>query len=277
VEANDQLRSPESENRSDRRIRRKKDDSADGDKHHDDIGDANGKRLSSREDVKEEKPKDEKHKDDRYRDKYHKVMDRENRHGDDKQRDERGARDYVNNRFEEKHLRDEKDASEARKKSKPQDIDRDHDRERERDHDRNRDRDREREHDRDQDRDCDQDHDWDLDRNRDQDRERDRDRDHGRNLDYDGSHIDDCSARYKDSRGRKRSPEDRDHYNDAKSKGTKAPYPDVEKKSLSSGRVESDDRGRSQSRQAHLDNNVSSNRRRTSPDTSSHGAVEEHR
>uniref|UniRef100_A0A6M2FA87 Uncharacterized protein n=1 Tax=Populus davidiana TaxID=266767 RepID=A0A6M2FA87_9ROSI len=275
--ANDQLRSPESENQSDRRIRRKKDDSADGDKHHDDIGDANGKRISSREDVKEEKPKDVKHKDDRYRDKYHEVMDKENRHGDDKQRDERGARDYVNNRSEEKHLRDEKDASEARKKSKPQDSDRDHDRERERDHDRNRDRDREREHDRDRDRDCDQDHDWDWDRNRDQDRERDRDRDHGRNLDYDGSHIDDCSARYKDSRGRKRSPEDRDHYNDAKSKGTKAPYPDVEKKSLSSGRVESDDRGRSQSRQAHLDNNVGSNRQRTSPDTSSHGAVEEHR
>ncbi|KAJ6748789.1 hypothetical protein OIU79_029801 [Salix purpurea] len=273
--ANDQLQSPESENRSDRRIRRKRDDSADGDKHRDDIGDTNGKRLSSREDVKEEKPKDEKHKDGRYRDKYHEVMERENRHGDDKQRDERGARDYVNNRSEEKHQRVEKDVSEARKKSKPQD--KDNDRERERDHDRNRDRDREREHDRDLDHDCDQDRDWDWDRNQDQDRERDRERDHDCNLDYDGSHIDDRSARYKDSRGRKRSPEDRDDYNDAKSKGTKAPYPDVERKSLSSGRVESDERGRSQSRQAHLDNNVSSNRRRISPDTSPHGSVEEYR
>ncbi|KAJ6376092.1 hypothetical protein OIU77_000963 [Salix suchowensis] len=190
-------------------------------------------------------------------------------------KDEHGARDYVNNRSEEKHQRDEKDVSEARKKSKPQD--RDHDHERERDHERNRDRDRERERDRDLDHDCDQDRDWDWDRNQDQDRERDRERDHDCNLDYDGSHIDDRSARYKDSRGRKRSPEDRDDYNDAKSKGTKAPYPDVERKSLSSGRVESDERGRSQSRQAHLDNNVSSNRRRISPDTSPHGSVEEYR
>ncbi|KAF9671114.1 hypothetical protein SADUNF_Sadunf12G0013900 [Salix dunnii] len=263
--ANDQLQSPESENRSDRRIRRKRDDSADGDKHRDDIGDANGKRLSSREDVKEEKPKDEKHKDGRYRDKYREVMERENRYGDDKQRDERGARDYVNNRSEEKHQKDGKDTSEARKKSKPQD--RDHDRERE--HDRDRDRDRER--DRDMDRDCDQDRDWG--RNQDQDRERDRDC----NLDYDGSHIDDHSARYKDNRGRKRSPEDRDDYNDDKSKGTKAPYPDVERKSLSSGRVGSDERGRSQSRQARPDNNVSSNKRRISPDTSPHESVEEYR
>ncbi|CAK7324162.1 unnamed protein product, partial [Dovyalis caffra] len=279
--ANDQLQSPESENRSDRRIRRKRDDSVDGDKHQDDFGDANGKRLSSREDfAKNGKPKDEKHKDDRYRDKYYEDMDRENRHRDDKQREERGARDHINSRSDEKHLRDEKDGPEIRKKSKPQESDRDHDRDfdvvrdRDRDHDRNRDRDRERDRDRDQDRDHDRDWDWDRNRDRDRDRERDRDRDQDRNLDYDGVHIDDHCARYK---GRKRSPEDRNDYNDAKSKGIKAPYTEVEKKSLSSGRVESDDRGRSQSRQAHLENNVSSNRRRASPDTNSHGAVEEYR
>ncbi|KAL3570577.1 hypothetical protein D5086_027826, partial [Populus alba] len=268
--ANDQLRSPESENQSDRRIRRKRDDSVDGDKQQDDFGDANGKRLSSREDVvKDGKPKDEKHNDDRYRDKYHEDTGRENRHRDDKQKDERGTRDNINSRSDEKHARDEKDGPEIQKKSKPQDGDRDRDRDR--DHDHEFDIVRDRDHDRNRDRERDRD------RDRDRERERDRDRDHERNLDYDGAHIDDRSARYKDSRGRKRSPEDHDDYNDTKSKGIKAPYPDMEKKSLSSGRVESDDRGRSQSRQAHLDNNVSSNRRRTSPDTSSHGAVEEYR
>jgi hypothetical protein len=268
VAANDQLRSPESENQSDRRIRRKRDDSVDGDKQQDDCGDANGKRLSSREDVvKDGKPKDEKHNDDRYRDKYHEDTGRENRQRDDKQKDERGTRDNINSRSDEKHARDEKDGPEIRKKSKPQDGDR----ERERDHDHEFDIVRDRDHDRNRDRERDRD------RDRDRERERDRDRDHERNLDYDGAHIDDRSARYKDSRGRKRSPEDHDDYNDTKSKGIKAPYPDMEKKSLSTGRVESDDRGRSQSRQTHLDNNVSSNRRRTSPDTSSHGAVEEYR
>ncbi|KAJ6340625.1 hypothetical protein OIU77_008398 [Salix suchowensis] len=258
--ANDQLRSPESGNQSDRRIRRKRDDSVDEDTQQDDFGDANGKRLSSREDVvKDGKPKDEKYNDDRYRDKHHEDTGRENRHQDDKQKDERGTRDSINSRSDEKHARGEKDGPEIRKKSKPQDDERDHDREFDIVRDRDRSRDRER------------------DRDRDRDRERDRDRDHDRNLDYDGAHIDDRSVRYKDSRARRRSPEDHDDYNDTKSKGIKTSYPDMEKKSLSSGGVESDDRGRSQPRQAHPDNNVSSNRRRTSPDTSSHGAVEEYR
>ncbi|KAF9667349.1 hypothetical protein SADUNF_Sadunf15G0013700 [Salix dunnii] len=256
--SNDQLRSPESENQTDRRIRRKRDDSVGEDKQQDDFGDANGKRLSSREDVvKDGKPKDEKYNDDRYRDKYHEDTGREHRHQDDKQKDERGTRDNINSRSDEKHARSEKDGPEIRKKSKPQDDEHDHDHEIDIVRDRDRSRDRE--------------------RDRDRDRERDRDRDHERILDYDGAHIDDRSVRYKDSRGRRRSPEDHDDYNDTKSKGIKTPYPDMEKKSSSSGGVETDDRGRSQSRQAHLDNNVSSNRRRTSPDTSSHGAVEEYR
>jgi hypothetical protein len=52
----------------------------------------------------------------------------------------------------------------------------------------------------------------------------------------------------------------------------------MEKKSLSGGKVESDaDRGRSQSRQAHLDTPTSGNRRRTSPSSSSHVGIDEYR
>ncbi|KAF2315485.1 hypothetical protein GH714_039918 [Hevea brasiliensis] len=77
---------------------------------------------------------------------------------------------------------------------------------------------------------------------------------------------DHINSRYKDSRGRKISPDDHEDYNDAKSRGVKTLYLDMEKKSSSSSRVESDaDRGRSQSHQAHPDNNTSSNRKRASP------------
>ncbi|KAF2287438.1 hypothetical protein GH714_039902 [Hevea brasiliensis] len=77
---------------------------------------------------------------------------------------------------------------------------------------------------------------------------------------------DHTNSRYKDSRGRKISPDDHEDYNDTKSRGVKTLYLDMEKKSSSSSRVESDaDRGRSQSRQAHPDNNTSSNRKRASP------------
>ncbi|KAJ4840068.1 hypothetical protein Tsubulata_011452 [Turnera subulata] len=299
----DLLRNVELENHSDRRLRRKRDGSGDGDKYQDDAVDINDGRFSSREDGR---PKDEKHKDGRHRDKHHEDVVKENRHRDDKQRDERAARDLVNSRFDEKQARDGKDTSESRqKKSKPHDGDRDRDgdrdfdlgRDRNRDRDRDRDRDRERERDYDRDLDQDQDYghgndrDWDWDRNRERDRDRDhdrnrdrdrerdreRERDRDRNIDYDS--IDDRGGRYKDSRGKKRSPDERDEYNDAKSKSIKTPYPDMENKSsLNSGRAEADlDRGRSQSRQSHMDNNVSGSRRRASPDTNSHGAGEEYR
>ena len=55
-------------------------------------------------------------------------------------------------------------------------------------------------------------------------------------------------------------------------------YPDMEKKSVTGSKVESDaDRGRSQSRQAHVDTTIGSNRRRNSPSSSSHVGVDEYR
>ncbi|XP_031274847.1 uncharacterized protein LOC116133279 [Pistacia vera] len=314
--AQDRLPSPESENQLERRVRRRKDGSGDGDKHDVDIGDINDRR---RDDVANDgRMKDEKHKDERYRDKFREDVDRDSRHRDDKQRDERPARDHTSSRSDDKHFRDEKDATETRhRKSKPQDSDRDregeydHDRDHdERDHCRERDREHDHDHDRNHDRDRNRDHDgdreWDRERNRelerdrdrdrrdrdrdrgrDRERERERDRDRDRNrdrdldhdrdrdLDHDGSHLEDRGFKYKDSRGKKRSPDERDDSNDTKSRGIKTHYPDMEGKSLSSSRLESDaDRGRSQSRQAYVDSTVSSNRRRTSPSSSSHGGDE---
>ncbi|KAF5731243.1 hypothetical protein HS088_TW19G00849 [Tripterygium wilfordii] len=300
--AQDQLQSPELENQFERRIKRKRDGSGDGDKHRDDVGDVNGRRQSSKDDItKDGRLKDEKHKDERYKDKYRDDMDKDNRHRDEKQRDENITRDHVHSRSNEKYLRDGKDTTEARqKKVKAQQTDRnrehdddrdylgrdydlDHnnyheregDRDRDRGHARDRGRDRVRNHDRERDRD--RDHECDRDRDRDWDWDRDRDRECDRDVDHDGSHLDDRSARYKDSRGKKRSPDDPDDYNDNKSRSLRAPYHDAEKKSLSSGRVEPDaDRGRSQPRQAHQETTGGS-RRRSSPSSSSHGGPDGNR
>lgn len=336
LSAQDQLQSPEAENQLERRGRRKRDGSGDGDKRKDDFGDTNDRRLSSKdESAKDGRHKDEKYKDERYKDKSREDVERENKHRDDKQRDERLVRIQSNSRSDDKHSRDEKDSIESRqKKSKPHDSDhdrdrehdhehergfdssrdrdghydrdREHDRSRERDRDRDRsrreyererdrdwDRDQERERDRDwdwerdRDREKDRDRDWDLERERDRDRDRHRDRDHDREIDNDrdkdvdrdSSHLEDRSVRYKDSRGRKRSPDERDDISDTKSRGIKAHYTDLETRSLSNNRVDVDvDRARSQSRQAHVDAiGGGSNRRRTSPSSSSHGGVDDFR
>ncbi|CAN0901836.1 Nipped-B-like protein B [Linum grandiflorum] len=151
---------------------------------------------------------------------------------------------------------------------------RDNDRYRERDHDRDRDRDRERERERDINRDNDREHDWDWERGRDRDRDHERDRD--RERDYDSIYADDRRDRNKDSRSRKRSPDDLD--DDVKSRTVKGSYTDVEKKPSSISRVEADaDRGRSQSRQPHSENNFTGSRRRDSPVTSPQGAADEYR
>ncbi|OMO88383.1 hypothetical protein CCACVL1_08418 [Corchorus capsularis] len=325
LDIHDRLQSPESESQLERRLRKRRDGSGDGDKHQEDNGNILDRQVSSRNDTgKDGRAKDEKYKDDRYRDKYREDMDREDKYRDDKLRDERPARDHANSKSSEKHVRDEKDVVEIRqKKSKVQDGDRerdhDHDKERDRDRDRERDREREREreqdrdldlgHDRereryrdrdhyrerdrhrdyDHDRDRDYDRDWDRDRDRDREndrdrerdrRDKDRDRDRGRDVDHDrdGLYLDERSGRYKDSRGRKRSPDDRDDSNDIKSRGTKVHYSDMENKSLTGSRVEVDaDRGRSQSRQANADATVGSNKRRASPSSSSHIGIDEYR
>ncbi|XP_044505324.1 uncharacterized protein LOC123225443 [Mangifera indica] len=281
----DQLPSPDTEIQLEKRARRRKDASGDGDKPDIDIRDINNR--WSDDVVNDGKQKDEKHKDERYRDKYREDVDRDSRHRDDKRN---RARDHTSSRSDDKHFRDEKDATETRqKKFKPQESDRD--REREYDHDCDHYRKRDRDCDRDRNRD-DGDHEWDRERNRElerdqdldcRDRERDqRDRnrdhdlvhDHDGDLDHDGSHLEDRSIKYKDSRGKKRSPDEHDDSNDTKFRGIKKHYPDMESKSLSSSRLESDaDRGRSRSRQVYADSTVSSNRR-TSPSSSSHGGDE---
>ncbi|PQQ04241.1 hypothetical protein Pyn_24827 [Prunus yedoensis var. nudiflora] len=130
-----------------RRMRKRRDEFGDGDKHLDDVEDINDGRLSSRDDFgRDGRQKDEKRKDERYREKYREDMDRDNKHRDDKQRDERPTKDQPSS-----------------------------------------------------------------------------------------------NTRYRDSsRGKKRSPDDRDDCSDTKSRGIKARYSDLEKKSSSGDRVESD-------------------------------------
>ncbi|GLU12013.1 hypothetical protein SLE2022_287220 [Rubroshorea leprosula] len=309
----DQLQSPESESQLERRARKKKDGPGDGYKHLEDNGDLHDRQLSLRNDGR---PKDDKGKDEKYRDKYQEDIDREERYRDDKLRDERLARDHTNSRSTDKHSRVDKESTEIRqKKSKTQDnSDREHDhdkehdrdRERERDrdidigHDRDRDRHRDRDyyrerqrnrdwdydHDCEHDRECDRD--WDRNPERDRDcyhdhdrRENDRDRDHDRDrdVDYDrdGYYLD-RNARHKDSKGRKRSPDDCVDIDDTKARGVKTQFSDIENKSFSSSRVESDaDRGRSVSRQAHLEAVVGGNKRRTSSSSSSHVGADDFR
>ncbi|KAG2700717.1 hypothetical protein I3760_06G010300 [Carya illinoinensis] len=272
LNAQDELQSTD-ENQLERRMRKRRDGSGDWEKHQDDIREINDRRLSSRDDIgKDGRQKDEKRKDERCKDKYRNDLDRNNKHRDEKKSDEHAAKDHTSIKSDDKHAKVEKDAAEIRHKrikDGDRDRERDKDRGRERDRDRelevSRDRDRcqdhEREGDGDRGRDCnydrgrdsDRDHDvdwgrdWDRDRGRDHsrdrgrehdhdydhDRDRDQDRDRDRHRDRDGSHLDGRGARYKD------------------------------------GRVESDaDRGRSQSRQPHVDTTISSNRLRTSPSSS---------
>ncbi|BAT78814.1 hypothetical protein VIGAN_02154900 [Vigna angularis var. angularis] len=271
----DELRSPEPDNQLERRMRKKRDDYSDGDKHLDNVGDGYDRHLSSKDEAKDVKKKDDRRKEEKYRDKYKEEIDRENKHRHDKQRDERPAKDHTTIRSDDKHTRDEKNSLESRqKRTKLPESDRDHNRDRDGDCDLDSVRDpehhseRDRDYDIDRDHDYDRDRDWDWDRDRDHERERDRDRDRRRDRrrDRDGSHVDDRSARGKDSGTKKRTLDDRDDYTDSKSRAVKSYYPDAEKKSLSTSRADSDvDRGRSQHRQAHADSTGTSNKHRSSP------------
>ncbi|RDX96513.1 hypothetical protein CR513_20820, partial [Mucuna pruriens] len=280
----DELRSPEPDNQLERRMRKKKDDYTDGDKHQDNVGDGYDRHLSSRDDIaRDGKKKDDRRKEEKYRDKYREELDRENKHRHDKQRDERPAKDHTTIRSDDKHAREEKNSLESRqKRTKLPESDRDHNRDRDGDRDLESVRDRERHSERDRDYDLDRDHDydrdrdWDWDRDRDYDRDRDRDRD--RRRDRDGSHADDRSARGKESGTKKRTLDDRDDYSDSKSRAVKGYYPDAEKRSLSTSRADSDvDRGRSQPRQAHADSTGTSNKHRSSPASNTHTGKDDYR
>lgn len=299
----EEVRKPEAEKDLDRRVRRKRDGSGDGDKHQDAARELDDRKLSSRDDImRSGKHKDEGHKDERIRDRYQ----------DDVDRDNRVSRENTSGRSEDKHLKNEKkdlDVSEKKSKAhgsehdrepereRDRDRDRDHERDRVRDRDRDRERDRPR-HDRERDRDHDdRDHDLDRDRDRDRDlervyerdrefdrdrergrdrdryqrerdRERIRDRDHnhdrGRERDYDheyGTHVDDKGSRYKDDRGRRRSPDGYDEFHGDKSR-----------------RLESEaDKDRSLSRKANVDSVTSSSRRRASPSSRAYVSTDKYR
>ncbi|XP_039062471.1 zinc finger CCCH domain-containing protein 13-like [Hibiscus syriacus] len=284
AERNDQLKSPESESQLDRRFRKRTNASGDGDKCLEDNGDLDGQFSVSNGTGKDGRVKDEKHKDETYKDKYQEDMDCEDKWQGDKLRDDPSASEHGNCKSSEKHLRDGKDDVKARQKSKTQDCDfecdRVHDKERDRERYRERDMGREheryRDHYRERDRYRDHDYDRDYDSQWDRDRERDRrnsDRDKDRDCDR-VEHDERRSARYKDSKGRKRSPDDG---TDTKCRGAKVHYSDMENKSIS-GRLEGDaDRGRSQSRPANLDAVMGSSRRRASPSSSSHGGTDGYR
>ncbi|KAI4337960.1 hypothetical protein L6164_016321 [Bauhinia variegata] len=283
LKASDDLRSPEHDSQLERRMRKKRGDSGDADKHQDDIGESYNRRMSSRDDIgKDGRQKDEKRKDEKYKDKYREELDKENKHRHDKQRDEHPTKEHTSNKSDDKYTREEKDSVESRRKRTKlleSDRDRDHNRARDgdRDHDLEPGRDRERHHGRDRDRDCDGiDRDHDCDRDRDWDWDRDRDRD--RHCDRDGSHVDEQSGWNKESGSKKRSLDDHDDYSDTKSRVVKTHYSDADKKSLNSGRADSDaDRGRSQSRRARADSTGTSNKRRSSPTSNSHIGKDEYR
>ncbi|GAB4826231.1 hypothetical protein Ancab_009096 [Ancistrocladus abbreviatus] len=234
----DELRKPEDERELERRVRRKRDSSGDGDKHHDTAREIDDRRVASRDDAaKSGRSKDEVHKD-----KCMEDVDKDGRHQEEKQRDGRHVRDYTTSRSDDKYLRNEKrDWDTQEKKSRPveydtdrsrhdhdyerdgrdNDLDREQERDRERGHDRGRDldRDREREHD--------HDHDHRYRRERERGHFRDRDLVYERSRDWEhddhdySSHVGGRSSRYKEDRRRRRSLDDYDDYYNDKSRSAK--------------------------------------------------------
>lgn len=296
----------ESENIPERRTRKRRESFHDTGKYQGDAEDVKERRAYSGDDAaRVGKQNNEKLRDEYYKDKHREDVNKDSDNRYEKQKDDYPAKDRNLSRSSEKYLRDEKDRAEIRpRKSKPHESDRDINPSREHNHYRVRDRDGDRErdsnqdhdhdldwdHDRDGDRDLDRDREWVQDHERDcssaREKERDHDwervkgrdhdrkqeRDHDRDRDYDDQNV-----LYKYHRGKKRSSEDRDDYHDSKFRDAKARSSHVEKRSLSSSRVEEDDRGRSQPRQEHLDDVPVSSRSRASPTSSSHGEIDEYR
>ncbi|KAH9622256.1 hypothetical protein KSS87_014359, partial [Heliosperma pusillum] len=229
------------------------------------------------------------HNDERNKDRFVEDIDKDIWRQDEKKRDSRSTRDYTGGNSDDKYSRHDKDLNLSHKISKPHggehDRELDYDRERYRDHDRERARNRDRERGRvevdndrersDRDRDLVHDrehedlervHDRDrgFDRTRDQGRERyrrelrdkvvirDHDRGRERDLDHDHdytSHVDDKSSRFKDDRGRRRSPDNYEGYQGDKLR-----------------RVETEvDKDRSLSRKPNVDSGTRSSRHRDSP------------
>lgn len=295
LRALDELQSPELDSQPEKRLRKKRDDTSDGIKHQDDVGDSYSRRLSSRDEIaKDGRLKDDKRKDEKYREKGKEETDKENKHRYDKQRDERPVKDHASNRSDDKHGKEEKDYVESRQKRiKTLESERDRDHNRDRDGGRERDlesgrdrerrhereRDRERDYDLDRDRDYDRDRDWDWDNDRDHDEDLDKERHRERNHhDRDGSHLDERSVRSKESGAKKRNLVERDDYCDAKPRGVKPHYSDAERRSLSGSKADSEaERGRSQPRHAHADSSGTNNKRRPSPAANTYTGNDDYR
>lgn len=89
--------------------------------------------------------------------------------------------------------------------------------------------------------------------------------------------YDDRSVRYKDDKGKRRY-DDIDDQSDLRSRSYKEQRSDLDKKSMSSGKLEPvTDRERPRSRHADIDSTLSNSRRRSSPNSSSHAAKDQYR
>ncbi|KAG0454734.1 hypothetical protein HPP92_024026 [Vanilla planifolia] len=108
---------------SERYLTKRRSGSNSTDKWHDDGKNNDDKRVSSRDDFKNESHKveghkDEHYKDDRYREKYYRDTDRDQRHRDTRHRDERYSRDYTSDRLDSKSKDRDKPPESYSKKSK---------------------------------------------------------------------------------------------------------------------------------------------------------------
>ncbi|VVB15819.1 unnamed protein product [Arabis nemorensis] len=99
--AQDQLRSPGTENHTEKRSRRKRDDHGVGDKHQDNNDDVSDRLFTSGDDY----IKDGKQKTEKSRDKYREDKEEDIKQKGDKQRDDRPTKEHP--KSDEKHLRDE--------------------------------------------------------------------------------------------------------------------------------------------------------------------------
>lgn len=267
------LQSLELDNQLEKQMRKKRDEFGGGDKHRDDVKDRHDRRGSSRDDgTKNGRQKDAKRKDEKYRGKSREEMGRENKHRRDRHKDEHPARQHSsNNRLDDKHVREEKDSIDSRKKriklpesdlnrDQGHNCDLDADQDLKYRHGHVLDGAHHHDHDHHHDHGLDKDHDHDRDQNLNLDLDEDYERD------QDGvSHADDRSAWSKEIRAKKRD------LDETKSGVLKIHSSDSEKRNLSSNRADSDAvQGKSLPRQAHTDYIGTSSSRMSSPTSNTH-------
>ncbi|GMH19694.1 hypothetical protein Nepgr_021535 [Nepenthes gracilis] len=255
----DDSRNPELVREVERRVKRKRESSGDGDKHPDGVRDLDDRRLSSRG----ETAKSGRYKDEVQKGKYREDVEKDSGRSNDKH--SRNEKKELGIPHRKSKLHDSRDHDRSCHNLDRHDHDRQHS-------DRDHGPDRDCERGRDRSRDLDQRRDWD--RDRDLDRERYR-REHGRDRIHDcgqewdrsgrdyTSHLNNKSSQYKEESGRKRSSND---------------YGDLYNNKSKIAKVEGGtDMKRSLSRKAYMDNVTSSGRTRTSPSSKSHISIDGYR